>query len=86
MTLLSVFGGGLFIIPLACFLGSTYCFYKGNKQWKSGSTWNEDTGIGPLIKHDSDERVRFLSIPAVKLGIALLILGIIISILMISDK
>ena len=29
MYLLSAFGGGLFIIPLACLLGAVVCFYLG---------------------------------------------------------
>jgi hypothetical protein len=60
MSLLSVFGYGLWAIALIPLVGFAISLYKGLKQWKSGSTYNEDTGFGPLIKHDSTERVAFL--------------------------
>ena len=44
MTLLSAFGGGLFIIPIGLFLAAVYSFYRGYKQSKSGSLYNPGDG------------------------------------------
>ena len=86
MYLLSVLGGGLFIIPLGFLLASIFSFYKGVKQWQSGSTWDEDLGMGKLVKHESDEKVAFFSIGANVFGLCFLIAAIVSFVVMLGDK
>lgn len=52
MTLLSAFGGGLFIIPIGLFLAAVYSFYRGVKQSKSGSL--EDGGGGSSVESNTN--------------------------------
>jgi hypothetical protein len=68
MYLLSALGGGLFIIPLGLFLSSVWSFYRGIKQWKSGSTWTTEDGI----QHTSKDKVPFFSVGATWFGIIFL--------------
>ena len=86
MYLLSALGGGLFVIPLGLLLASIFSFYKGVKQWKSGSTWDEDLGMGKLVKHESDERVGFFSVGANVFGAILLVAAIVSFVIMLGDK
>jgi hypothetical protein len=68
MYLLSALGGGLFLIPLGLLIASIYSFYRGVKQWKSGSTWTTDDGV----QHTSKERVGFFTVGATVFGFILL--------------
>lgn len=43
MTLLSAFGGGLWIIPVGLFLAGQYSLYKAIKASKSGSKYYNNT-------------------------------------------
>ena len=69
MTLLSALGGGLFIIPLVLLLTSLWSFYRGYKQWKSGS--GGYVGNPPRWV-DNDEKVPYFSVGATIFGIILL--------------
>lgn len=71
MYLLSALGGGLFIIPLGLFLASLWSFYRGYKQWKSGSGGYKKVG-GVERWVESDDRVSYLSVGATVFGIILL--------------
>jgi len=51
---------------------SIYSFYRGNKQWKSGSTWTTSDGV----QHSSKDRVPFFSVGATVFGIILLLAAI----------
>ena len=86
MKLISVFGGGLWIIPILLLVGIAVSFYKAYRQWISGSEITIDKWFGPLEYIDSDKRVKFLSIPAAKFGIGFLVLLIVCVIVMIGDK
>jgi hypothetical protein len=75
MNLLSALGGGLFIIPLGLFLASVWSFYRGYKQWKSGSGgYQKVNGVDTWV--ESDEKVPFFSVGATIFGIILLVCAI----------
>lgn len=59
----------LWVISTILFGFSMYSFYRGYKQWKSGSQWSDES-TGKV--HTSSERVPFFSIGAVWFGIILL--------------
>jgi len=73
---MSAFAGGLWIIPLGLFLASLWSFYRGIKQWRSGSGGyiNYKNGVPRWV--ENDERVGFFTIGAVWFGIGFLILAI----------
>jgi len=54
MTLLSAFGGGLWIIPTITFLGSLWSFYRGYRSSKSNSSLTnirvDNTGNVPIYQ------------------------------------
>lgn len=72
MYLLSALGGGLWIIPLGLLLASIWSFYRGYKQWKSGSGGYQKDSRGVDVWVESDEKVNFWSIGATVFGIILL--------------
>jgi hypothetical protein len=82
MTLLSAFGGGLFIIPVGLFLAAIWSFYRGIKQWRSGSTWTTDDGV----QHTSNKRVGFFTVGATIFGIIFLLAAIGSAIWMYSER
>lgn len=86
MYLLSVFGGGLWLIPLAALVGTVISFYKANKYWKTGSLTKVDKGFGEVKYIPSDKRVKFFSIAAAKIGIGFAVIFIVCIIAMLSDK
>lgn len=55
----------MYLIPIACLIAAIISFYKGYKQWKSGSivTHVPHTG-GPVTRTESDKRVSWFSIGA----------------------
>jgi len=81
MKLLSVFGGGLWFIPLALTLGFIYCFIRGYKQSKSGSLESVQGAT-----RESDENVPFWKCPATRYGIGLFIVDVVVVIAMYADK
>lgn len=82
MTLLSAFGGGLFIIPIGLFLAAVYSFYRGVKQSKSGSL--EDGGGGSSV--ESKKNVSFWVCTATVFGYIFLAAAIASAYLMWLDK
>jgi hypothetical protein len=76
MTLLSAFGGGLWIIPLGLFLASVWSFYRAVKQWNSGSIWWGKDERGVAKQFTSDEKVGFFSIGATIFGVIFLVAAI----------
>lgn len=86
MYLLGVFGGALWLIPLAALVGAVISFYKANKYWKSGSLTKVDKRFGEVEYIPSDKRVKFFSIAAAKFGIAFAVILLICIIAMIADK
>jgi hypothetical protein len=86
MTLLSALGGGLWIIPVGLFLASLWSFYRGYKQWKSGSKWWGKDERGVAKQFESDERVPYFSVGATIFGIILLVCAIGSYIWMQSEK
>lgn len=81
--LLSVFGGGLFIIPLGFFLGAVWTLYRAYKASKSQPMEYDATGKlipskgGNVPIHKTTQFVYFSILLAAAIGSALL---------MISDK
>lgn len=82
MTILSVFGGGLFLIPLVLFLGFCYCVYRYLKQRKSGSYYTDIKGV----KHYHDKPAPFFNHASVWFGLILLAGLILTLIFMYGDK
>lgn len=82
MTLLSAFGGGLFVIPVGLFLAALYSFYRGYKQSKGGSL--EDSGGGGT--RESDINISFWKCPATVFGYIFLAASIIVALVMHSDR
>lgn len=72
MNLLSALGGGLWIIPVGLFIASGWSFYRGYKQWISGSKWWGKDEQGVAKQFESKERVGFFTVGAVWFGIILL--------------
>jgi len=69
MTLLSAFGGGLFIIPVGLFLAGLWSFYRGFIQWKSGSGWwgTDERGVSKWF--ESDDKIPYWSVGANVFGV-----------------
>lgn len=87
MYLLSVFGGGLFLIPLGFLIASIVSFYKGYKQWTSGTTiTNTPRYGGEVTTTDTKERMSWFSIGANWFGIIFLACSIVSFLVMQSDK
>lgn len=86
MTLLSVFSGGLWLIPLILIGASAYSFYKAVKQRNSGMRGRVSKPDGTWEWKESDEKLSFTEIGAFWFGV-MFFCGFIASvILMISDK
>jgi len=83
---MSAFAGGLWIIPLGLFLASIWSFYRGIKQWKSGSGGyvNDKNGVPRWV--ESDERVAFWSVGANWFGVIFLACAIGSTIFMYLEK
>ena len=81
MNILSALGGGLFIIPLGLFLASGWSFYRGFKQWTSGSA-----GYQGNAWIESKDRVPFFSIGAVIFGLIFLAASVGSLLWMIAEK
>lgn len=81
MTLLSVFAGGLWIIPLITFFGGIYSFYRAYRQHNSNSTQSTKDGI-----KDNTGNVPYTQIGAFWYGVGLVLSTIVIVILMVNDK
>lgn len=67
----------IYLIPIAFLLASLYSFYKGYKQWTSGSiVTHVPRDGGPIIRKESDKRVSWFSIGANIFGLIFLALSI----------
>lgn len=87
MNLLSVFGGGLFIIPLILLGASVFSFYKAVKQRNSGMRGrvvNPQTGEWEW--KESKEKLSFTEIGAFWFGVGFGVAFIVSVVMMISDK
>ncbi len=66
---MSAFAGGLWIIPVGLFLAAIWSFYRGFKQYQSGSGGYQGN---PPKWVESDEKVPLFSIGAIWFGIIFL--------------
>lgn len=82
MNLLSVFGGGLWIIPIGLFLGAAYSAYRGYRSSKSGSTYQNPDGT----TSSSNINVPFYKTGGGVFSIILTLALIAVIILMVNDK
>ena len=63
----------LLFIPIALLLASIWSFYKGYKQWSSGTIITTmDPKGGPVTRTESDKRMSWFSIGANWFGIIFL--------------
>ena len=81
MTLLSAFGGGLWIIPLLLILASAWSAYRGYRSSKSNSTTQTRSGT-----IDNTGNVSFLKTSGGVFSLIFLAAAIIVTILMINDR
>lgn len=87
MHLLSALGGGLWLIPVGFLIASVISFYKGYKQWTSGTiTRNVPRYGGPVTETESKKRMSWFSIGANIFGLIFLGLAIGSFLLMNADK
>lgn len=87
MTLLSVFGGGLFLIPLLLIGASAWSFYKAYKQRESGMRGRVvNPRTGQWEWKESDEKLSYVEIGAFWFGVMFLCGFIATVVLMIADK
>ena len=87
MTLLGVFGGGLFLIPLILIGASAFSFYKAYKQRESGMAGTIiDPRTGEKKYVESDKKLSYTEIGAFWFGVMFLCGFIVSVVLMISDK
>ena len=77
MTLLSVFGGGLWIIPSAILLGSLFSFYKAWRNRNSG--WEQQKPDGSIIS--GPEKLPYTEVPAFYFSVILFVFFIIVVLL-----
>ena len=84
MTLLSVFGGGLWIIPVGILLAIIWSTYRGIRSSKSGSGYNDQSRGGKWV--DTPGNVKFYNTFAGRVAIALFVIDIIIVLMMRGDK
>jgi hypothetical protein len=64
-------------IPILFLIASLYSFYKGYKQWTSGSVITKvPRDGGPVIREESDKRVSWTSIGANVFGVILFVLAV----------
>jgi hypothetical protein len=63
-------------LPFVILALSIYSFYRGYKQWKSGSIWWGKDEHGAAKQFTSDERVGFFTVGATWFGIILLVAAI----------
>jgi hypothetical protein len=83
----SVWGGGLFILPILTALGSGLCFWKAYKSSTSNSRTEEETGLGkPQIIHDNTGNVPIYTLGWFWFGVILAVATIVIIIAVNSDK
>lgn len=67
----------MIFIPIGFLLAALYSFYRGYKQWTSGTTTTTmDPKGGPVTRTDSDERLSWFSIGANIFGLIFLVLAI----------
>lgn len=83
MNLLSVFGGGLWLIPVGLFLAAAWSAYRGIRASKSGSR-RQNTATGEWIETPGNE--PFYNTGGGLLSIILFAVLIVVIILMVNDK
>jgi len=77
----------LLLLPIGIFITSLFSLYKGNKQWKSGTTITTmGPNNGPVTRTDSSKRMNWFSIGANIFGLILLAIAIGIFIAINADK
>jgi len=83
----SFIDGLLPALPYVFLVASLYSFYKGNKQWKSGTTITTmPRNGGPVTRTDSSERESWFAIGANIFGLILLAIAIVTFIIIHADK
>lgn len=81
MTLLGIFGGGLWFIPLVTLLGAAWSFYRGYRSSKSNSTDQEGNKV-----FDNTGNVEIWKTSGFVYGSILTVATICIILLMAADK
>ena len=77
----------MIFIPICFLLAALFSFYKGYKQWSSGSTITTmDRNGGPVTRTDSDKRVNWFTVGANIFGLILLALAVGSYIIVQSEK
>lgn len=77
----------IYLIPIAFFLAAVYSFYKGYKQWTSGTIITHvPRDGGPVTRTESDKRMSWFSIGANIFGLIFLALSIGSLIVMIGER
>lgn len=67
----------MIFIPIGFLLAALWSFYRGYKQWSSGTTTTTmDPRGGPVTRTDSDKRMSWFSIGANIFGLILLAMAI----------
>ncbi len=67
----------MIFIPIGLLVAAIVSFFKGNQQWKSGTTTTTmGPNGGPVTRTDSDKRMPWSSIGANIFGIIFLVLAI----------
>lgn len=75
----SVYAGGLWLVPLLFGLGAAICWGVGIHRWNSGSLVDKRSAFGGKIE-TSSQKVPFLSIVQIKwaIGLTVVLIGAII--------
>jgi uncharacterized membrane protein len=81
MTLLSVFGGGLFLIPLMILAGAAIFGYQAHKAHNSNSWKRDRSGY-----HDNQGNVPYTEIGQFWFAVVLVASAIVVICLMVADK
>ncbi len=81
MTLLSIWGAGLWLIPVLLFGAAAYSGYKGYKSWTSGSYTTDRSGKRTY----SDTRVPFYRVTGFVYGAVFLLAAIVVLIWVSSE-
>lgn len=79
----SVWGGGLWIVPILTSLGTTFFGWQTYKVWKSGSNKIDSAG---RVTDDEGGKIPFYKVPQFKFTVSLLIATIAIVLYVISER
>lgn len=86
MILLSVFGGGLFMIPVLLIIGILIFGYQTIKASRSNSTTQVGTGSANVKVEDNTGNIPFYKVPQFIFVVIFVVALIVTVIMMVSDK